>query len=249
MTGRDLLHNFQEIKVESSIDKIIRQIRGLITSGQLNPGDKLPSERKLSERLGVGRASVRDAIKKLEFYGILKTLPQSGTVVAGMGITALEGLISDVLKIENSDFTSLIETRVMLETESAKLAAIRRTTEDIIDITKALNAYATKLSSGEQAVEEDLMFHLKIAEATKNTVLKSLMLIITPDIIKNFIQLDICNEKRTSTVLKEHETILKCIVEQKPERAAAAMLTHLKDVLDYGQELRNRQSNGSSGTH
>ncbi len=249
MASSDILKNFQEIKVESSIDKIIRQIRGLITSGQLNPGDKLPSERKLSEKLGVGRGNVRDAIKKLEFYGILKPLPQSGTVVAGMGITALEGLISDVLKIENSDFASLVETRIMLETESAKLAASRRTAQDILDITKALNAYASKLKSGEQAVEEDLMFHLRIAEATKNTVLKSLMLIITPDIIRHFIQLDICNDKRTSTVLEEHDIILKHIVAQEPELAAAAMETHLQDVLDYSKDLKNRQGNGASGTH
>ncbi|MEM0992793.1 MAG: GntR family transcriptional regulator, partial [Bacteroidota bacterium] len=107
----DVLSNFQEITIETPVDKIIRQIRALITSGQLNAGDRLPPERKLAERLGVGRTSVRDAIRKLEFYGILKTLPQSGTIVAGMGITALEGLITDVLKIENSDFASLVETR------------------------------------------------------------------------------------------------------------------------------------------
>ena len=246
MANSDILNNFQEIRVESSIDKIIRQIRGLITSGQLSPGDRLPSERKLSEKLGVGRGSVRDAIKKLEFYGILKTLPQSGTVVAGMGITALEGLISDVLKIENSDFASLVETRVMLETEAAKLAARRRTDQDIIDIKKALDAYARKLKVGEQAVEEDLIFHLKIAEATKNTVLQSLMLIITPDIIRHFIQLDICSDERNTTALEEHETILKHIVEQEPEKAANAMRTHLQDVLDYSKSLKNGQGNGTS---
>ena len=91
-----MLHNFQEIRIESPVDKIIRQIRELITSGQLNPGDKLPPERKLAERLGVGRSNVRDAIKKLEFYGILKTVPQSGTIVAGMGITALETIKAPV---------------------------------------------------------------------------------------------------------------------------------------------------------
>ena len=170
MADLDLLKNFHQIKIESSVDKIIRQIRELITSGQLNPGDKLPPERKLAEKLGVGRSNVRDAIKKLEFYGILKTVPQSGTIVAGMGITALEGLISDVLKIEDHDFASLVETRVLLETESAKLAALRRTDQDVLDIKAALDAYAHKVKLNQQAVEEDLMFHLKIAEASKNNV-------------------------------------------------------------------------------
>lgn len=244
MANFDVLKNFQEIRIESPVDKIIRQVRELITSGQLKPGDKLPPERKLAEKLGVGRSNVRDAIKKLEFYGILKTLPQSGTVVAGIGITALEGLISDVLKIENSDFASLVETRVLLETESAKLAALRRTDQDIEDIQQALDAYASKIKLNQQAVEEDLMFHLKIAEASKNAVLKSLMLIITPDIIKNFIQLDICKDGRSVDVLEEHEIILKHIIAQEPEAAAEAMRIHLKDVFDYSQSLKNQQSNG-----
>ena len=245
MAELDLLDNFQAIRIESPVDKIIRQIRELITSGQLSPGDKLPPERKLAERLGVGRSNVRDAIKKLEFYGILKTLPQSGTIVAGMGITALEGLISDVLKIENSDFASLVETRVLLETESAKLAALRRTDQDIKDIKEALEAYSNKVKANEQAVEEDLMFHLKIAEASKNAVLKSLMLIITPDIINNFIQLEVCKDDRISTALGEHEVILKHIIAKEPEKAAEAMRIHLKDVSEYSLKLKNRQSNGT----
>ncbi|MEL6945619.1 MAG: FadR/GntR family transcriptional regulator [Bacteroidota bacterium] len=187
----DVLSNFQEIKIETPVDKIIRQIRELITSGQLQAGDRLPPERKLAEKLGVGRTSVRDAIRKLEFYGILRTLPQSGTIVAGMGITALEGLITDVLKIENSDFAALVETRVLLETQSARLAATRRTEEDIETIRAALVAYEREVIAGNEAVEEDLMFHLKISEASKNPVLKSLMLIITPDIINSFKQLDV----------------------------------------------------------
>ena len=238
MSNFDLLSNFQEIRIESPVDKIIRQIRELITSGQLKPGDKLPSERQLSERLGVGRSNVRDAIKKLEFYGILKTLPQSGTIVSGIGITALEGLISDVLRIENADFASLVETRVLLETESAKLAAQRRTEQDIKDIKKALDAYSHKVKLDQQAVEEDLMFHLRIAEASKNVVLKSLMLIITPDIINNFIQLDICKDGRFLTAMDEHEVILNHIIDREPAKAAAAMLTHLKDVFEYSQSLK-----------
>lgn len=101
---KQLLNNFKEIVIETPVDKIINQIKHLISTGQLQSGDRLPSERMLSQRLGVGRTQVRDAIKKLEFYGILKTLPQSGTVVAGFGVTALEGLISDVLQLQGAHF-------------------------------------------------------------------------------------------------------------------------------------------------
>lgn len=245
MANFNVLSNFQEIKIESPVDKIIRQIRELIITKQLNPGDKLPPERRLAERLGVGRSNVRDAIKKLEFYGILRTLPQSGTIVAGIGITALEGLISDVLKIENTDFASLIETRVLLETEAAKLAAERRTQENITEIQNALEAYRQKVEAGEQAIEEDLMFHLKIAEASKNAVLKSLMLIIIPDIIKNFRQLDVCKDDRSMEALKEHDLIIECIIAGDKEKAAAAMETHLKDVIEYSKSLKHNKNNGT----
>ena len=236
-----MLKNFQEIAVETPVDKIIGQIRGLISSGQLKPGDRLPSERKLAEKLGVGRTHVRDAIAKLEFYGILKTLPQSGTIVEGIGITALEGLITDVLKLEESEFVDLVETRVLLETQAARTAAQRRTTEDIINMKNALDAYEAKVRNGLPAVEEDLLFHLTIAEAGRNTVLKSLMLIITPDIVKNFTKLDVCKDGRFYRSLEEHKEILEYIVNQKPELAAKAMEEHLQDVTDYSKDLQENR--------
>lgn len=233
-----MLNNFREIAIETPVDKIIKQIRGLITSGQIKPGDRLPSERKLAERLGVGRTHVRDAIAKLEFYGILKTMPQSGTVVAGIGITALESLITDVLKLENSDFASLVETRVILEIQAARLAAERRTVDDIITIQKALDAYSEKVQNNEPAVEEDLLFHLKIAEASKNNVLKSLMMIITPDIVYSFTQLEICKDGRFNRAMEEHKVILQHILDKNPDLAAKAMEEHLKDVIEHSTTLK-----------
>ena len=233
-----MLENFQEVVVKSPVDKIISEIRRLISIGQLNPGDKLPSERKLAERFNVGRAQVRDAIAKLDFYGILKTMPQSGTVVAGIGITALEGLITDVLKLEESDFSALVETRVLLETQAARMAAERRTIDDITTIKKALDAYEKKIKKGVPAVEEDLLFHLTIAEAGGNSVLKSLMMIITPDIVKSFTKLDVCKDGRFYRSLEEHKIILEHIVNKEPELAAKAMKEHLTDVIDYSKTLK-----------
>ena len=230
-----MLENFSEIKVESPSDKIIRQIQNLITSGQLAPGDRLPPERKMAERLGVGRSHVRDAIRKLEFYGILRTMPQSGTVVAGMGITALEGLITDVLKLQEKDFGSLVETRLILETNSALLAAQRRTPEDIIAMEQAIAAYERKVKREESAVEEDLMFHIKIAEASQNSVLNSLMLIITPDIVNNFVELKVCTHERLLKATVEHQEILQHIIDGDGRAASDAMHRHLQDVVDLSK--------------
>lgn len=235
-----MLDNFTSLKQESSADKIIIQIRNLITSGQIKPGDKLPSERKLAEKLGVGRTHVRDAIRKLEFYGILRTLPQSGTVVSGIGMIALEGLITDVLRLEKSDFASLVETRIILETNTAKLAALNRTDDDIENLKIAISSYETKIKNRQSAIEEDLMFHLKIAEASKNSVLKSLMLIITPDIVKNFTKYNVCDQASEFKALKEHQNILDQIINKNEEAASIAMRIHLNDVLEFSKTSYSR---------
>ena len=156
----------------------------------------------------------------------------------GIGISALEGLISDVLKLEDTDFAALVETRVLLETNAAYFAALRRNHDDIVMIQNALDAYTHKVDTGDQAVEEDLMFHLKIAEASKNSVLKSLMLIITPDIINSFIKLEVCKDDRIKRSIEEHKVILKHIINQEPEMASKAMREHLKDVLEYSTSLK-----------
>lgn len=234
----EVLKNFKEIVIETPADKIIRQIRDLISSGQLKAGDRLPSERLMSERFGVGRTYVRDAIRKLEFYGIVKTLPQSGTIVSGLGITALEGLITDVLKMDGNDFHALVETRVLLETNSAHFAALRRTSEDLAAMRESLSAFEASVLDGQPAVEEDLMFHLKIAEAARNPVLKSLMMIITPDILTFFRNNNVCSGDRPMIALKQHHAIFNYIEKQDAEKAESAMRNHLEEILNFSSNLK-----------
>jgi len=243
-----LLNNFSQIVIETPADKIIRQIRDLITSGQLKAGDRLPSERKLCEKLGVGRTHLRDALRKLEFYGILKTHPQSGTVVAGMGIPALEGLITDMLGLRGNDFKSLVETRVILETNSAQLAAENRTDKDLKEIEQALIAHRNRLKIADHAVEEDLLFHLKIAEASKNSVLNSLMLIITPDIMQYFKTHNVCGDGRSDVAVKQHEIILEHIKNQDPQKVGDSIREHLSDISEYVKTLKTELPMSGNGT-
>ena len=137
-------------------NSIIINIRDLINHKNLEPGDKLPSERMLSEKLGVSRGNVREAIQKLEFYGLLESIPQSGTFVANIGVIAMNGMIEDILRLEKPDFKSLVETRILLELKTARLAALRRTEEDLKTLKQALEAYSKKALAGEDAVQEDL---------------------------------------------------------------------------------------------
>jgi len=233
-----MLENLQKIRIENPVDLIISQVRNLISSGTIKPGEKLPSERKLAEHLGVSRSQVRSAINKLEFYGIVRVAPQSGTIATGLGIVALEGLITDILKIENADFRSLVETRVLLEKEAARLAALNREESDLMEMKKALQAYENKLSQGESAVEEDLLFHIKIAEASKNAVLKSLMLVITPDIVNSYINLKVCSDSKTRVTIAEHREILEMIKNKDSEGATKAMALHLDAVKDFSNNFK-----------
>ena len=229
-----MLENLNKIKLENPVDLIISQIRDLISSGAIKPGEKLPPERKLAEHLGVSRNQVREAINKLQIYGIVKVQPQSGTTVSGLGIVAIEGLITDILKIEKSDFKSLVDTRVLLEKEAARLAAINRSDENLIQMSNALDLYEKKLKKDKIAIEEDLLFHIKIAEASTNSVLKSLMMIITPDLVKSFTNLKVCNERNDKTI-KEHRNILDMISEKNPDGAVEAMGLHLHDIVQFSK--------------
>ena len=231
-----VLQSLKEVSVEKPVDVIIRQIKELVISGQLKPGDKLPPERKLSEQLAVGRTHVREALRKLEFYGILKTRPQSGTYVASIGVAALESLIADVLKIDSPSFVSLVETRVLLEDASVRLACDRRTAEDICLLEQSLNAYLEKAVHGIKAVEEDLMFHLTIADLSKNKVLKSLLLIIIPDIISNYSVFKVCDTV-TKKALDEHKQLFECVKNGDAEKASKVMKEHLKGVTEFAKSL------------
>jgi GntR family transcriptional repressor for pyruvate dehydrogenase complex len=174
----------------------------------------------------------------MEFYGILKTMPQSGTIVAGMGIAALEGLISDMLELQGNDFKSLVETRVILETSIAKLAAENRSDKDLKEIENALNAHRKKIKQNLDAVEEDFLFHLKIADASKNSVLKSLMLIIAPDIMQYFKKHNVCGEGRSDSAIEQHEMLFQSIIEGNPEKAELVIIDHLQEISMYVKTLK-----------
>ncbi|MCL6273714.1 FadR family transcriptional regulator [Muricauda sp. 2012CJ35-5] len=213
--------------------EIISKLRELINYKNLEPGDKLPSERMLSEKFGVSRSNLREAIQKLEFFGILKSRPQSGTFIADIGQIAMSGMIDDILRLEDPDFKSLVETRILLELKTVRLAALRRTEDDLKKIREALDAYNSKVLAGKEAVEEDLLFHLAIAKASKNSTMNTFMLIITPEIITNFEKYHVCDNNQSFLGIQEHEDIYTAIKNQDPQEAKAKMKVHFKILYQY----------------
>ncbi len=218
---------FDAIEVETPSNVIVNQIRSLIADGTLKPGTRLPSERELSERFGVGRGHIRKALARLEFYGILKTVPHRGTIVARIGVKAIEGLLANILQLENPDIRSLLETRAILETNAAALAAERATAEEVKELETCLDDFRQKAERQLPTLEEDHLFHLKLAAMSKNSALLSMISLITPDIIamnRNFKERDYARFQKT---IDEHVAIVHAVVLRDPAAARAAMQEHM----------------------
>jgi len=231
MPKSEVFDNIEAITIENPVDKIIKQLRNLITSGQLKPGDRLPAERLLAERFGVGRGYIREAILKLEFYGLLKTSPQSGTYVSGYSLKILDSILTDIVNFNKDDFASLIEARYCLEITSAKLAAERRTDADLEAMHDALTEYDNKFKKGQSAVEEDLLFHIKLASAAKNTVIESMIIILVPDLIKIINLVDRSDGRNKAYAIEQHHQILTAIEKQDVNGAGEAMASHLDEIM------------------
>ena len=220
-----------ELQVEQR--KIIAQLKVLINEKNYEPGEKLPSERMLSDRFNVTRSNLREALQTLEYYGLVKSIPQSGTFVADIGITALNGMIDDILGLPVPSFKDLVEARIFLELKGAKLAALRRSSDDLINMENALADYSEKVIRGEDAVQEDLLFHLAIAKASANPTINSFMLKITPEIITNFEKHHVCDKDTAFKGIQEHKEILDAIKGQDSFAAKGAMKKHFDVLYQY----------------
>lgn len=221
---------------------IISKIRDLIVHKNLEPGDKLPSERVLAERFGVSRRNIREVIEKLEFYELVKSVPQSGTFIANIGQVAVIGIIDDMVALEKQNFKSLVETRILLESKTVHLAAKNRTKEGLENIEKALNNYKAKILNGENAIQEDLLFHLAIARASGNSTINALMLQIVPKILTIYERTRVSDEEGFNFEVKKHEAIFEAIKNQEPELAVKAMEFHFKMLIEFCKKFDGNQN-------
>ncbi len=138
------------------------------------------------------------------------------------------------MQIETYDFFSLVETRQILEVNAVRLCCQRRTEEDLRLLEKSLLICDKKIKEGSAAVEEDLNFHRQIAQASKNQVLKSMMLIITPDIMTNYRKYWICDKNKMVAGI-EHQLLFEYIKAQDTDGAEIMMKQHLRGVMNFAQ--------------
>ena len=220
-------------KIQEIQKQILLNLKELINLKNLEPGDKLPSERMLSEKFNVSRSNLRQSLQTLEYFGIVKSIPQSGTFIADIGVTALNGMIDDILGLPVPSFKDLVEARIFLELKGVKLAALRRIVDDLIHMENSLADYSEKVIRGEDAVQEDLLFHLAIARASGNPTINIFMLKITPEIITNFEKHHVCDKDTAFRGIQEHKAILDAIKNQDPAKAKDAMKEHFGILYQY----------------
>jgi GntR family transcriptional repressor for pyruvate dehydrogenase complex len=210
---------------------VLDHLRYKIVSGDLKAGTKLPSERSLSQELGVSRGYIRKALAKLEHYGLIETLPQRGTIVAELGSKAISGLIASIGSFDEAfDPASLFEIRALLETFAAEKAAERADQDAITEILKWHSEIRAKSHEDERALEEDHLLHLAIARASGNPVCLALVSYITPQIISLNADFAESDPDRFVRTFEEHDRIVRCILSGDAPGAAAAMRQHMEEA-------------------
>lgn len=228
-------------------DKLYEAIRQSLLSGELQPGMRLPAERKLAETYGISRGHVREALHTLEIYGIIRTLPQSGSIIVGLDIHALDGLLTNVLQLSTRDFAALAEMRCILEENSVRLCAERYTESDWALIDEALTNYIRLADQDDEEQRQEADFHLHrcIAAGAHNGTLQMMLGLITPEINTIYRRDRVClqpNFQPISELIVEHARICQAIKERDSEKAAALMREHLSGVAEYAARVRNAQN-------
>ncbi len=159
-------------KREALVPQIIEQLRAQISSGEWPIGTRIPTEPDLVAALGVGRNTVREAVRALVHAGVLERRQGSGTYVTARH--ELTGMVSR--RMEAAELAESIEVRRAFEVEAARLAAHRRTATDLLGLDAALQARETAWASGDAAafVEADATLHMLIVQAAHNSMLAEL---------------------------------------------------------------------------
>jgi GntR family transcriptional regulator, transcriptional repressor for pyruvate dehydrogenase complex len=209
-------------------EEIVEQIREQIAEGLLKPGDQLPSERELSEKFQVSRASLREAIRALESLGLVKIKSGDGTYIASSLQTLLSPLTSVILQ-QKDVLLDIFEARQMIEPEMAALAAKRADSEEVEQMVAILEEQARQIAAGGTGMEADSAFHSMLAQAAKNKVILRLNDSIM-DSLRETRERSLHTNGRPTRSLAGHHKILEAIRAKNPAKARRAMLEHLRAI-------------------
>jgi GntR family transcriptional repressor for pyruvate dehydrogenase complex len=210
-------------------DDAAEQVRRLIEEGGLQPGDRLPSERDLARRLGVARTSVREGLRSLEIAGFLEIVPGKGTFLREGASGPFSNAIRSWLARHEDAIVELIELRVAIESQAARLAAERSTPEDEVALGAALTLMreATIALDVDRFVEADRVFHDTLARATRNDLIRRALASIAQETLTFRRATTSLGRWVMERTIAEHEAILSALGTRDAPSAAAAMRAHI----------------------
>ena len=208
----------------SIADEAVKRLREIICSGRIAVGEKLPTEGELQLSLGVGRSTVREALRMLQAMGLVEMKSGRGAFVRQTSVVSLEDWV-----VENEELlVNMMEVRTTVEMLAARLAAARGTAEQFERIRLAHGDFIVACENGDgfTLVSIDKEFHNAIFEASNNVFLTRMSEIFTEP-LRAYRQQCFANEKLRAQAAEPHKRILDAILARDPVRAAAAMRSHL----------------------
>ena len=221
---------YKVVRTSRLYEQIVQQIEASVLNGTLKPGDQLPAERELAQRLGVSRTAVREAVKALREKGLVEAYSGRGTFVTDGTTQAARQSFDLMVKLGQQEGSPhLSELRLILEPGIAALAAERVKREDLQALREAVAVMERAQKDPEAYIEADLDFHLALAEAAANPLILSLI-----DSIVGLLR-----EQRIKIFNVEggpqrgqfhHKRILEAMERGDAEQARSAMRAHLEQV-------------------
>lgn len=234
--------NIRPIKPRRISCQVFEQVRELIYNGVFKPGQQIPPERDLATSMEVSRTSVRIAIDKLVTHGLLKQIQGQGTFVSSPDNR--EGNpFSSAMGTDEATFSDLLEVRMGLECNAAKLAASRATESDLQAMRESLEEMEDSLAGTDTiSTAADTAFHMAVTFSTQNPVLihltRNFYDFLFVGIKKNLGHMKE-DEVAYQDVLQQHRTVFQHIKDREPQKAHDAMRTHILYVQDF---FRKRNS-------
>lgn len=230
--------DFKKIIRPTITETIINQIKEKILEGELKPGQKLPPERLLAESLSVGRTSVREAIRALQYMGILEVRCGEGTFLTeNMSLLSDHFVTSYIM--QKYSLNELIEARKIIEGETVYLAT-KRSSKDEKQALQLIFETAIEVQDDVDAfLKADFNFHKKIAEMSHNSVLTEFftaMRELTLEENRNVIN----KTGQRKKALSFHKEILNCILLSDADGARKTMLEHLQNLQETSEELSRK---------
>ena len=226
---------FKKIKSERLSEKVASQLKKAISQGVFRVGGKLPSQPELAEMMGVSRPSVREAIQILELQGMLESVKGGGTTVRNIAEQSIRKPIEIFLEEDKNSIIDLTEIRALMEVWAARRAAATRTDQEADRMLEYLFEMERDFKANEIRFEVDLKFHMEVASATHNVIfthlIDSVFQVITRAIklARERVFLDRDDQKM---ILQHHRSIYEAINNRDPDRAEAAMRSHLNFVVN-----------------